>query len=281
MAAGEEVWGIVSSPGNDRATHYFQGPAIDDCANAEKLAWAGEIEYLKAFAKAIQIAEEEKTILENLEKVAQRKYESNLTPQQDVIKAQVELTKLINTLLILKQNRKSLVAKMNSILDRPGDTFLRKIDDIQPVKFKYELDYLREAAQKSRQELLAASLGVEKAKYEKSIAQFDYIPDVTLGFDYIQVEEGYTRQRQDGKDAWIGMIAVNVPIWFDRLGAHLKEKKAALESSKKNYENVKNTITFEVEDLYFKVVTYWDTVLLYRTALLPLAEQSFSAARIG
>lgn len=57
VAAGEEVWGIVSSPGNDRATHYFQGPAIDDCANAEKLAWAGEIEYLKAFAKAIQIAD--------------------------------------------------------------------------------------------------------------------------------------------------------------------------------------------------------------------------------
>ncbi len=68
--------------------------------------------------KAIQITEEEKAILESLEKVAQRKYESDLTPQQDVIKAQVELSKLIDRLFLLRQNRKSLGAKMNSLLNR-------------------------------------------------------------------------------------------------------------------------------------------------------------------
>ena len=65
--------------------------------------------------KSIQVTEEEKTILENLEIVARRKYESNLTPQQDVIKAQVEITKLINELLILRRNRKTLEAKITKV----------------------------------------------------------------------------------------------------------------------------------------------------------------------
>ena len=38
---------------------------------------------------------------------------------------------------------------------------------------------------------------------------------------------------------------------------------------------------YEVEDLYFKITTYRDIVLLYKTALVPQAEQAFEAARTG
>ena len=89
--------------------------------------------------KAIQITGEEKAILERLERAAQRKYESALAPQQDVIKAQVELSKLIDKLFLLKQNRKSLEAKMNSILNRPKGTELGIVDNVKTVEFKYKI----------------------------------------------------------------------------------------------------------------------------------------------
>ena len=38
MAAGEIAWGILSSTDQHRAAYYFQGPAVDGCAQAEKLA---------------------------------------------------------------------------------------------------------------------------------------------------------------------------------------------------------------------------------------------------
>lgn len=231
--------------------------------------------------KAIQIAEEEKAILESLEKVAQRRYESNLTPQQDVIKAQVELSKLIDKIYILKQNRKSLVAKLNSILNRPRGEELERIGGVRLTEFKYSLDELHKIAQSSRQELLAANLYIERAEYEKSLAQFDYLPDFTFGFDYIQVGKGHTTMPNDGDDAWMGTVAINVPVWFDKLGAQLKEKKAALEASKNNYQNVENSVTYEVEDLYYKITTYKDIISLYKTALIPQTEQSFEAARTG
>lgn len=43
LAAGEVTWGIISSTDKNRAAYYFQGPAIEGCANAEKLAKAGEV----------------------------------------------------------------------------------------------------------------------------------------------------------------------------------------------------------------------------------------------
>lgn len=231
--------------------------------------------------KAIKITEEEKTIIESLEKVAQRKYESNLTPQQDVIKAQVELSKLIDKLFLLRQNRKSLAAKMNSLLDRPRGTKLGIVSNVEPAEFKYELDDLHRIAGESRQELLAAGLNIERAKYERSLARLDYFPDFTFGVDYIEVGGGSTIQSNDGDDAWMGKVAINVPIWFGKLNAQVKEKKARLESSKKNYENIENRVDYEVEDLYFKITAYKDIISLYKTALVPQAEQAFEAARIG
>ena len=231
--------------------------------------------------KAIQITEEEKGILEHLEKVAQRKYESNLTPQQDVIKAQVELSKLIDKLFILRQNRKSLAAKMNSLLNRPKSTGFGQTVNIEAIEFEYEMSQLFKIAKDQAQDLTAASLDVERAKYEKSLAKLDYFPDFTFGLDYIQVGSGSTAMSNDGQNAWMGMVAINIPIWFDKLGAQLKEKKAALEASKKNYENVENSIDYEVQDLYFKIDTYAEIVSLYRTALIPQTEQAFEAAKTG
>ncbi len=231
--------------------------------------------------KAIKITEEEKTIIESLEKVAQRKYESNLTPQQDVIKAQVELSKLIDKLFLLRQNRKSLAAKMNFLLDRPKGTELGVITNVEPAEFRYELEDLHKIAGESRQELLGARLDIERARYEKALARLDYFPDFTFGVDYIEVGSGSTTNANDGDDAWMGKVAINVPIWFGKLNAQLKEKKALLESSKKNHENVENIVDYEVEDLYFKITAYKDIVSLYKTALVPQSEQAFEAARIG
>lgn len=231
--------------------------------------------------KAIQITEEEKGILESLEKVAQRKYESNLTSQQDVIKAQLELSKLIDKLLLLKQNRKSLVARMNSILNRTKGTELGMTNGIEPSPFDYDLSELHNISKESRQELMAARLEMERVKYEKSLARLDYLPDFTFGVDYIEIGSGHTTQPNDGDDAWMGKVSLNVPIWFGKLNAQLKEKKARLESSRKNYENIENNVSYEVEDLYFKIITYKDIVSLYKTALVPQAEQAFEATRSG
>ncbi|MCK9554359.1 TolC family protein [bacterium] len=231
--------------------------------------------------KAVQITEEEKAILESLEKVAQKRYESDFTPQQDVIKAQVKLSKLIDNLLRLNQNRKSLVAKLNTVLNRPRGAELGKVTNVDYSEFQYDLQSLHEIAGDSRQELIAANMDIERAEYERSLAKMDYLPDFNFGFDYIQVGDGYTMSPDDGQDAWMVSVAVNIPLWFDKLNAQVNEKKAQLEAARKNYENMENDVSFEVDDLYFKILTYKDIISLYKTALIPQSEQAFDAAKAG
>ena len=229
--------------------------------------------------RAIEVTDGEKIVLEGLESVAQRKFESNLAPQQDVIKVQLELSKLIDKLYVLQQSRRSLEAKLNRILYRPYGSEQGEIPEVVPSEFEYSLKQLRDMGGESRQELLAANLDIERAEYEKSLAKMDYLPDFNLGLDYIQVGSGHTTMPNDGQDAWMGTVAVSVPIWFDKLDAGLKEKKAQVRASEKNYESVKNSISYEIEDLFFKLNTYKDTISLYKTALIPQSEQAFEAAQ--
>ncbi len=231
--------------------------------------------------KAIQINEEEKTVLDSLEKVARRKYESNLTPQQDVLKLQVELSRIIDRLFVLKQNRKSLQSKMNSLLNRTKGMSFGNVDSLELDEFKYNLEELNNMTQESSQQLQIARLDIERSEYEKSLARLDYFPDFTLGLDYFQIGSGDTNMDDDGQDAWMAQISVNVPIWRTKLAAQIKEKEAGLEASRKKYENIENNIVFEVEDLYFKINTYQDIISLYKTALIPQTEQSFKTAKIA
>ena len=183
--------------------------------------------------------------------------------------------------MLLRQNRKSLAAKLNSLLNRLLDTEVGKIMDVENKSFEYELDEIVKKSQNSRQELIAANYSIEKSQFEKSLAKMAYLPDFTFGAEYIEIGGGTTSLRNDGDDVWLGKVSINVPIWFGKLNAHVKEKEAQLEAAKKNKEDVKNRVNFEAQDLYFKITAYKDIVLLYETALLPQARQAFDSSQIG
>jgi len=231
--------------------------------------------------QSIQVNEEEKSILENLEKVAQRRYESNRVAQQDVIKVQVELSNIIHKLILLRQNKESLGFKLNSLLNRPVTGDIGNIPALQEVKFEYTLPDLLELVSDARQELVMANLSIEKAEYEMTLAKMAYLPDFTIGGEYIEVGSGSTTNVNDGQDAWMGMVAVDVPIWFGKLGAQVKEKEAALQAARENQVDTENSVEFEVQDIFFKINAYKDIALLYETALVPQAQQAFDASQTG
>ena len=175
--------------------------------------------------KAIQTTKEERILLESFERVVRRKYETNIKHQNDVIKTQTEISKLIDNLYLLKKHRKTLVEKMNKLLNRHHGTKFGKTQDIKPVELKYNLEELHKIADYFSKELAIATLNIKKAAHEKTQAKLDYFPDFSFGMNYIQIGSGSTTMPSDGKDAWMVNIGVSVPLWFNELSANLKEKR--------------------------------------------------------
>ncbi|MFQ5947129.1 MAG: TolC family protein, partial [Anaerolineae bacterium] len=71
--------------------------------------------------KAIEITEENLDILRRFAGTAISKYAAGKVSQQDVLKAQVELSQLANELLTLRQQKETAAAALNLVLNRPAE----------------------------------------------------------------------------------------------------------------------------------------------------------------
>ena len=231
--------------------------------------------------KSIEITQEIKDLLERLEKIAEIRYATGKGPQQNVLRAQVEISKLMDKLLTLEQMKTTVAAKLNTLINRSPETSLGKPEDFELSRLPYQLDELYRLGEKNRQEVRAANFATEKAETAYKLAKREYLPDFTASLKYVEIGPGTSMSPDSGQDAWMATMAINLPIWGGRLKAGVNEAKANLESSNDSLQNTKNITSFQIKDAYFRLVTTKDLVELYRYALIPQAEQSLKATEAG
>ena len=233
------------------------------------------------FDKAIKISQEEKEVLQRLARVAQKKYETGQATQQDVLKAQLEISKVLDKILALKQGRKSVVAEMNSLLNNRPDIYIGEIGEIDVPDFQVELNKLYGWAKENRPELIKVQHLIAKNEKSLKLVKKNYLPDFRVMFDYIDIGGGTTTSPDDGRNAWMGSIGINIPLWRKKLRAAEAEEATKTKASESLYRNMENETLSRVNELYFEVQTVEEQIKLYQYSLLPQAEQSFKASEIG
>ena len=233
------------------------------------------------FDRAIRISQEEKEVLQRLAKIAEIKYETGKVNQQDVLKAQLEISKVLDKILNLNQGRKAITAELNSLLNRPPGSYLGEVEEFELPDLKVGLEKLYEWAKEMRPEMRQAQRFIEKNEESLKLAKKNYFPDFKIMFDYIDIRGGTTTNPEDGRNSWMASIGINLPIWRKKLRASEAEAAIKVEASRKSYKDVENETLSLVNELFFEVKTASEEVNLYEYSLMPQAEQSLKASEIG
>ena len=233
------------------------------------------------FDRAIRISQEEKEVLQRLAKIAEIKYETGKVNQQDVLKAQLEISKVLDKILNLNQGRKAITAELNSLLNRPPGSYLGEVEEFELPDLKVGLEKLYEWAKEMRPEMRQAQRFIEKNEESLKLAKKNYFPDFKIMFDYIDIRGGTTTNPEDGRNSWMASIGINLPIWRKKLRASEAEAAIKVEASRKSYKDVENETLSLVNELFFEVKTASEEINLYKYSLMPQAEQSLKASEIG
>ncbi len=233
------------------------------------------------FDKALKISQEEKEVLQRLAGIAQKKYETGQATQQDVLKAQLEISKVLDKILSLKQGRKAVAAEMNALLNRPPEASVEIVDEVEVPGIQFELVELYEWAKENRPELIKVQRLIEKNEKSLKLTKKNYYPDFHVMFDYIDIGSGTTTSPEDGRNAWMGSVGINIPLWRKRLRAAEAEEATKIKASENLYRNIENETLSRINELFFEVRTGEEQINLYKYSLLPQAEQSFKASEIG
>jgi len=233
------------------------------------------------FDRAIKISHEEKGVLQRLAKIALKKYETGEANQQDVLKAQLEISKVLDKILILNQGKRTIAAGLNALLNRRPDSYLGEVEEFEVPELKVELEKLYQWAREMRPEMRKAQYLIEKNEKSLKLAKKNFFPDFKLMFDYIDIGGGTTTHLKDGRNSWMASIGINIPIWRKKLHASEAEASIKLKASQDSYQSVENETLSRVNELFFEVKTATEEVNLYKYSLLPQAEQSFKASEVG
>ena len=210
---------------------------------------------------------------------ARSKYEAGTVQQQDVLKAQLASAEIEKRLLELVQLRETAQARLNALRSAPAGTALQTTARLSLASLP-SLGRASALAAQYRQELKEADVVIERNETSLALARRDRLPDFTVGLDYTQVNPNiFSNPPDNGQDAVMGSISVNVPIWFGKLNAAEREARKNLAASRESARNAANNVDADVRDAWFQATTARDQVALYRQNLLPQAEQTFESSR--
>ena len=265
------------------------GMAVKEAEMAASLLRAKEREvaaqvksaYYEVFLahKAIEIHHQQTDILKDFFAIANARFRAGKGTQVDVLKSAVELSKLENELPVLEQQKETAKAKLNLLLGRAPQSPLGEpvgpSGPAEPGK-RPALEELQQLAVQSRPELRAVDLDIARSRTATALAQKQYYPDFNVMVERFQ--------NFGARDGFGGMVTMSLPFSFwtkPKYDAGVREAAANQDAAKAAYEALKNQVLFEIKDLLAKIEAAEKLITLYRTTVIPQAQQTLESARAG
>lgn len=231
--------------------------------------------------RTLQITDSNYALLQQFVEIARTKYEVGEGLQQDVLLAQLELSKLIDQQLMLKASRRNAAASLNALLDKPANSEVRLPETValQLPSLKQEI-LLYQQAETSRAILEGNQLGINAAQSRLDLAKKGYLPDFTVDASYgarADTPSGSQRANMLSLN-----LSINVPIFaaqkqakaVDQRNSELMQEKYALQDE---WNKVRSQITQGYND-YQRAK---DQVVLFETGIVPQARQTVASMLAG
>lgn len=223
-----------------------------------------------ALQKVIATTRADQELLQRIEKIAETMYATGVRTQQDVLKAQSEITLLKQHLLDLEAQETTLQAKLNTLIDRRADAPLGTAVTPPDIECTTSVEDLFARAATNRPEVLAAQAQVKRYELEGKLMAKESLPDYRLGLEY--------RDLGQSEDMVMLTFSMDLPVWQSKNRAGVREADRMREASEAARANAERQSSLDVQDAAFRMQTARLSLDLYRKELIPQAEARFQAS---
>ncbi|MEK7858740.1 MAG: TolC family protein [Elusimicrobiota bacterium] len=223
--------------------------------------------------KSRKLLDENIELMRRFAKVAESKFGAGSAGGADALKAQVELTKLLNMGVVVDEERELASAALNALMGRSAAEPLGAPLDLEPGRLEKTHSELEALALARRPELRQAALSAELSRTSLALAKSEVLPDIMLSY----------RSRKDPmrgrtSDAVLGL---SLPLWFWKPAAMIAEASAEKEMAEAELESARFMTVADLKAAFVRVQTAQRLAESYRTSLLPQAESALTVAESG
>ncbi|GFO69679.1 RND transporter [Geomonas limicola] len=217
-------------------------------------------------------------IMDTFITLAETKYSVGKGAQQDIFKAQLERSKMLDMKITLEQQRRSQVIALNALLYRPADTPVGEIPEFGIDQEVPKTPELMKLAEENRPALKGLASQILKGRGAEALARKESYPDFNVSFEYMQRQPA---MGSDGSDMYSLGVTFNLPVRKERRQAMVAEANSEVTMATEEMNATRNSISSGIAELLSQMERRRSLVDLYKNGIIPQAEQALESATIG
>ncbi len=231
--------------------------------------------YLLLFQRqAIELTEQNIDLLDDFNRLTETRYKVGKGLQQNVLKAQLERSKLFDSLLTLEQREETTLAGLNRLVGRETFSPLAQQPIPELSRTDYSLKDLQAGAQQKRPLFDAYRSLISKFEAQSRLAELDYKPDFNLWIGYRLRDNDLA---DGGSDFISSGVTLNLPVRLNRRRAAVAEADSGLRMAHKRFNNFRLQVELSIHQALARMQASAKLTDLYKTGIIPQADQTFQA----
>jgi outer membrane protein TolC len=191
-------------------------------------------------ARTERITNEQLDLMTRLQRVAQVRYAGGLVPQQDAIRAQLELTAMRTDLVGVASEKRQLRSRINVLLARDPSAPLAEPLALAPASPLPPAAELTERARAMNLSVRTEQAKLRSAQANRDLALRNRYPDFNVGISPMQVGSRLT--------AWSVMVEFNIPLQQATRRSQEREASAMVEAGRDRVQAAANQAAADLEE---------------------------------
>ncbi|GKS68356.1 outer membrane protein TolC [Nitrosomonas sp. PY1] len=230
--------------------------------------------------ETIKLVEKNKQVLEHFLRIAEGRYQVGQGNQADVLKAQTQVSRMLDRLLGLAREQPIFEAELIRTLGRNTKSEIPIPTSLSIREIPLILESLQQEAISQRPQLLALQSLIARNEKSTELARKAYYPDFDVRLSYGQRDHALDGMRRD--DMVSMTVAVNLPVWRgNKIEPRIIEAQALRDQAINLYQSQSNEIAAKLRQQVAIAEQSLKSVKLYQNAILPQARLTVESALVA
>tara|TARA_R110002124_G_scaffold14345_7_gene64095 strand:+ start:306 stop:1658 length:1353 start_codon:yes stop_codon:yes gene_type:complete len=231
--------------------------------------------------RSLETVIKNKSLMRQFIKIARTKYEVGSGLQQDVLLAQLELSKLLDREIQLKSMRENRVIRLNVLMDQLPDLPMQLPTVMPPFSGTVASESnLYERARLARPLLMQEKAVINASESRLALAEKEYYPDFMVGMAYGKRDEDtFGRSRKDFLSV---MLSINIPLYAgSKQSEAVKQRARELAKNRYSLVDTRNMVMSSISSSVTDYEQAKEQLDLYGNGILPQARQTVESMLVG
>ncbi|NOY61708.1 MAG: TolC family protein [Gammaproteobacteria bacterium] len=232
--------------------------------------------------RALEVIARNQILLEQFVNVAETRYTVGRGLQQDILLAQLELSKLSDSAIRIHNRRENEVVRLNVLMDQAASQAIHlpaAVDERLPALNRPEV--LQEQAKTARPKLMAQSERMGAARSRVDLAKKDYAPDFKVGAVY-GLRSGSNPDGSRRADFGTLRFSMSLPLYTaNKQDRAVDQRNAEWMQQKYRLHEQHNQVASQVQKALIDYRRSGEQAQLFQGEIIPQARQTVDAMMAG